>query len=189
MQIVTNTYERLTLRLRHTMLAGTAWGCGAILTCGIWNKWVTLDQEALWAMSATALAAFCTAIYLLRPAILDFDRAANRFRWVRPGLFGSTRDEVSLDSIRRVPYRQHRFRRRQGAPRRGGDPIPGRAHAAHVLDRRFERLSAHRRPDSQLARALEAGRGKHPDLDMYGGVSYCGTGSRAGSQSCRCHGQ
>ncbi len=102
MQVLTNTREKLVLEERYTVLAGAAWFSAMTLVFGIYNKWAALDDPTRWGMGASCLAFAAVTIYFLRPSIFEFDRAANHFRWTRPGIFKSYRGETALDRIKRV---------------------------------------------------------------------------------------
>lgn len=102
MQILENTPEKLVLEERYTLLAGASWFSAMILLLGIWNKWPELDSLSTWGMSATCLGFIAVAVYFLRPSIFEFDRTANQFRWIKPGLFKSHTGETPLDQIKRV---------------------------------------------------------------------------------------
>ncbi|MHA1165202.1 MAG: hypothetical protein ACTSP0_06420 [Alphaproteobacteria bacterium] len=102
MQVLTNTHEKLVLKVRYTFLAGASWFSAVMLVYGMINKWAELDEASKWGMGATCLAFTAVTIYFLRPSVFEFDRAANQFRWTKPGLFKSHHGETSLDRIERV---------------------------------------------------------------------------------------
>ena len=102
MQVLTNTREKLVLEERYTFFAGAAWFSAVMLVYGIYSKWPVLDEASKWGMGATAIAFATVAVYFLRPSIFEFDRAANHFRWTKPGLFKSHHGEAPLNRIKRV---------------------------------------------------------------------------------------
>lgn len=102
MQVLTNTHEKLVLETRYTFFAALAWISSMTLVYGLYNKWSVLSDAEMWGIGATALAFAAVTVYFLRPSIFEFDRSANEFRWVRPGLFRSYSGHVTLDEISRV---------------------------------------------------------------------------------------
>ena len=48
MQVLTNTYEKLVLKVRYTVLAGAAWFSAVMLVYGMGNKWAVLDEASTW---------------------------------------------------------------------------------------------------------------------------------------------
>ena len=102
MQVLTNTHEKLVLKVRYNFLAGLSWFSAVMLVYGMINKWAELDGASKWGMGATCLAFTAVTIYFLRPSIFEFDRTANSFRWTKPGLFRSHHGETPLDRIKRV---------------------------------------------------------------------------------------
>ncbi len=102
MQVLTNTHEKLVLEVRYTFLAGASWFCAVMLVYSMVNKWAQLDELSKWGMGASCLAFTAAAIYFLRPSIFEFDRAANLFRWTKPGLFTSNHGVAPLDRIKHV---------------------------------------------------------------------------------------
>ena len=102
MQVLTNTHEKLVLKVRYRFFAGLSWSSAAMLVYGMIDRWAELDDPGKWALGATSLAFTTVAIYFLRPSIFEFDRSANSFRWTKPGLFKSHHGETPLDRIRRV---------------------------------------------------------------------------------------
>jgi hypothetical protein len=101
-QVLTNTYEKLVLKVRYTVLAGAAWFSAVMLVYGMVNKWAVLDEASKWGLGATCLIFSAVTVYFLRPSIFEFDRNANQFRWTKPGLFKSHHGEAPLDRIKRV---------------------------------------------------------------------------------------
>ena len=102
MQVLTNTHEKLVLKVRYTLLAGLSWFSAVMLVYGMINKWAELDSFSKWGLVATCLAFTAITIFFLRPSIFEFDRSANAFRWTKPGLFKSHHGETPLDRIKRV---------------------------------------------------------------------------------------
>ena len=102
MRVVTNTYEKLVLEIRFTVMAALSWISAATLVFGLYNKWAVLDDASRWGIALTALAFGAVTVYFLRPSVFEFDREAREFRWTRPGLFQSTTGHAPLDQIRRI---------------------------------------------------------------------------------------
>lgn len=102
MQVLTNTRERLVLEIRFTVFAALSWVSAMTLLYSLYDKWSLLGDVGKWGIGLTALAFTAGTVYFLRPSVFEFDRTANEFRWVRPGLFRSHSGHTSLDQIKRV---------------------------------------------------------------------------------------
>lgn len=102
MQVLKNTPEKLVLCERYSFFAAASWFSAMTLLYGLYARWPGLDDPGKWGMAATALGFIAFSVYFLRPSIFEFDRTANQFRWIKPGLFKSHSGEAPLDQIKRV---------------------------------------------------------------------------------------
>lgn len=107
MRVVINTYEKLVLEIRFTVMAALSWISAATLVFGLYNKWTLLDEASRWGIALTALVFAAVTVYFLRPSVFEFDRTTGEFRWTRPGLFRSQSGHAPLEQIRRVRVDAH----------------------------------------------------------------------------------